>query len=133
MFGIGVSELAVIVIIALVVIGPNQIPELARSLGKMFAQFKRTTNGLRDQVDQEMRQFTETEEVKEFKNAVESELRTVESATTEFVQHHIAEGERELKAEEEQNTSAAATPAESATADSVSFAKSAPPDGKLPS
>ncbi|NVN91439.1 MAG: twin-arginine translocase TatA/TatE family subunit [Desulfuromonadales bacterium] len=43
MFGIGVPELLVILTLALIVIGPQQLPQIARSLGKAFAELKRTT------------------------------------------------------------------------------------------
>jgi sec-independent protein translocase protein TatA len=42
-FGIGLPELLIILAIALIVIGPKQLPELARSLGKGFAELKRAT------------------------------------------------------------------------------------------
>ena len=41
MFGIGMTELLVILAIALIVIGPKKLPELARSLGKGLAEFRR--------------------------------------------------------------------------------------------
>ena len=47
MFGIGMTELMVIFVIGLVVLGPKRLPELARSLGKSLAEFRRASNELR--------------------------------------------------------------------------------------
>ena len=41
MFGIGPTELLVILVIALLVLGPQRLPDLARSLGKAIGEFKR--------------------------------------------------------------------------------------------
>jgi Tat protein translocase TatB subunit len=41
MFGIGLSEFIVIVIVALIAIGPDKLPQLARTLGKAFSEFKK--------------------------------------------------------------------------------------------
>jgi Tat protein translocase TatB subunit len=47
MFGIGMTELMVIFVIGLVVLGPKRLPELARSLGKSLAEFRRASNEMR--------------------------------------------------------------------------------------
>jgi TatA/E family protein of Tat protein translocase len=47
MFGIGVQELAIIFVVALLVFGPKRLPELARGLGKAMAEFRRASNDLR--------------------------------------------------------------------------------------
>ena len=47
MFGIGMTELIVIFAIALIVLGPKRLPELARSLGRGIAEFRRASNDLR--------------------------------------------------------------------------------------
>ena len=44
MFGIGMQELLIILVIALIVVGPRKLPELAKSLGRGFAEFKRTAD-----------------------------------------------------------------------------------------
>jgi TatA/E family protein of Tat protein translocase len=47
-FGIGVPELLVILAIALLVLGPKRLPEVARSLGKGIAEFRRASSELRE-------------------------------------------------------------------------------------
>ncbi|HEX7926927.1 MAG TPA: Sec-independent protein translocase protein TatB [bacterium] len=108
MFGIGMSEFLVILIIGLVVVGPKQLPEVARTLGKLFAQFKRTTNDLKEQVDREVRQFSEMEEVKEFRRSMEDEMNGVKSAAEEmktqaedYVKKEIEETERLARLEDD--------------------------------
>jgi len=52
---LGVPELIVIFIVALIVFGPRKLPELGRSLGKSLAEFKRASNDLRNTLDDEIR------------------------------------------------------------------------------
>lgn len=50
MFGIGTPELLVILIVALVVLGPKRLPEVAKALGKGLAELRRATSGLTDEL-----------------------------------------------------------------------------------
>jgi len=47
MFGIGMTELVVILVVALIVFGPTRLPELARSLGRAMGEFRRASTDLR--------------------------------------------------------------------------------------
>jgi Tat protein translocase TatB subunit len=49
MFGIGTGELLLLLIIALVVLGPERMPKLARDLGRAMADFRRTSDELRNE------------------------------------------------------------------------------------
>jgi TatA/E family protein of Tat protein translocase len=49
MFGIGGPELLLILGLALIVLGPKKLPELARALGKGLAEFRRATDDLKDE------------------------------------------------------------------------------------
>lgn len=55
MFGIGFPELLLIAVIALVVIGPKRLPDLARALGRGFAEFRRATDELKQTFEEEAR------------------------------------------------------------------------------
>ena len=53
MFGIGFEHLLVILVVALLVVGPNKLPDVARALGRGYAEFKRTMDELRSTMDQD--------------------------------------------------------------------------------
>ena len=56
MFGsIGMPELIIIFVIALIIFGPRKLPELGRSLGKSIGEFKRASNDLRNTLEEEIR------------------------------------------------------------------------------
>jgi len=53
MFGIGMPEMIVILVIALIVIGPKKLPDLAKSMGRAMREFKRATSEFKDSLDVE--------------------------------------------------------------------------------
>lgn len=62
MFGIGMPEMLLIMAIALIVIGPKKLPDLAKSLGRAFAEFKRATSELKEslEIDDELKDIKTT-------------------------------------------------------------------------
>jgi len=66
---LGMSELIFIFLLALVVVGPKKLPELARTLGKYMAEFKRASNEFRNQLETEMMNIELEELAKKEKEA----------------------------------------------------------------
>ena len=54
MFGIGTSEILIILVIALLVLGPNEIPKIAKTLGRGMRELERAKNELKDSIQFEM-------------------------------------------------------------------------------
>lgn len=64
---IGMPEMVVIAIIALIIFGPRKLPELGKSLGKSIAEFKRASNELKNTLEDEIR----TEELNEARKSAQ--------------------------------------------------------------
>ena len=52
MFGIGMQEIIIIAIIALLVVGPKKLPDLAKTLGKTFGELRKAADGITDELKQ---------------------------------------------------------------------------------
>lgn len=57
MFGIGITELIVILVVALIVLGPERLPEVAQALGKALGELRKATSGLTDELRDVTRSF----------------------------------------------------------------------------
>ena len=67
MFGLGIPELIVIFVIALVVFGPKRLPDLGRSVGRAMSEFKKASQEFQDSVKEEMKEVEKTAQVEEIK------------------------------------------------------------------
>ena len=51
MLGIGMQEIIIILVVALIIIGPKNLPDLARALGRAMGEFRRAADDLKDNLD----------------------------------------------------------------------------------
>ena len=71
MFGLGIPELIVIFVIALVVFGPKKLPDLGKALGKGIAEFKRASQEVKDTIETEVRAAESSIDLAKLKSDVE--------------------------------------------------------------
>lgn len=93
MFGIGLNEMLVVGIIALVIIGPKRLPAVARTMGNMMAQFRRATNDLRDAVNDEI-SSTDLKDIKEAKSALEDDIWNFKNTAQKYIEEGAADIEK---------------------------------------
>jgi len=74
MFGIGSTELLIILVVALIVIGPSKLPEIAKTLGKAMAEFRRVSSDVKRTIEMEV----EKEEERRTKEEVKKDFKTIE-------------------------------------------------------
>jgi len=103
MFDISFAEMLVVGMVALVVLGPERLPRVARTLGHLFGRAQRYVNDVKNDIQHEI----ELEELKKLKSSVEDAARSVEEAA----QTEIRQFQKDMAATE--------TKIESATTDST--------------
>jgi sec-independent protein translocase protein TatB len=130
MFDIGFSELVVIGVVALIVIGPEKLPKTARTLGHLFGRLQRYVSDVKADISREM----ELEELRKLQTQVQNAARDIEtsvSAAARDVETGVRNVESELSATAVDSTPAP-LPASTPTDAGPPPAASAPPAPSAP-
>jgi TatA/E family protein of Tat protein translocase len=116
MFNIGVPELLIIVAIALIVFGPNKLPELAKAFGRAMREFKKATEEVKESFE------AETKDLEELKGTLSDEKEKLIADFAGEVSEHeaeastLSEATTETLAESETSSVAETPPLEEASA-----------------
>ena len=115
MFDVGIWELAVIGVVALVVLGPERLPKVARTAGHLFGRLQRYVAQVKSDINREM-EAAELGKVKsEFENAAQSFKQEIESKAAE-TDRELREVESTIDRQLRAGEAEAATPATAAPA-----------------
>ena len=112
MFDIGFWEVLIISVLALLVIGPERLPDVARKAGRMIGKVRRFVNSVRSDLERELRTDElekmlnqQNEQIQELKNILNDTASTVESELKETEQLvHTIPDETEAKAKAKAET-----------------------------
>jgi sec-independent protein translocase protein TatA len=74
MFGLGLPELLVIFVIALLVFGPKKLPELGKSIGRAMAEFKKASDEFKESMQEEMKEVEKSANLEEIKKLGKIEI-----------------------------------------------------------
>ncbi len=110
MFDIGFSEIVVIAVVALVVIGPERLPKTARTLGHLFGRLQRYVADVKADINREM-QLEDLRKLQQQVQSAATEFETSMSAAARDLERGVRSVESELNATAQAAT--AATPAAS--------------------
>lgn len=121
MFGLGVTEILLIAAIALIFIGPQKLPDLARALGRGFAEFKRATDEMKGTFAEELRNSNS-----EARERLQREGKLVPPGSGEVVVNPYVDGDPEARPYSEADI--APTPP-AASEETVAVGGVTPPDG----
>jgi sec-independent protein translocase protein TatB len=92
MFDVGFTEILVIMVVALIVIGPDRLPKVARSMGQWLGRVQRFINTVKQDVNRSM----ELEELRELERKVKAEADALERAAQQ-IDNDVGHGVRQLE------------------------------------
>ena len=130
MFDIAFSEITLIAVVALIVIGPERLPKVAKTLGHLFGRLQRYVNDVKADISREM----ELDELRKLKTEVQSAAQDFQQSVTQATQE-VESGVRSVEAQlnaAEAATSAAAAADSNASAVAAATATETPPPPTLP-
>lgn len=93
MFGVGIPEILVILVIALLVIGPDKLPEIAKTLGKALSEFKKVMDGVKSSIEEEQKSVERSVEAP----IVKTSLKEKEESLKKDYEEAIEEKNRKSK------------------------------------
>ena len=105
MFDVGFSEIMIIAVVALIVIGPERLPKVARTLGHLFGRAQRYVNEVKTDIQREM----ELDELKKLQTSVQDTVNSIENT----VRQEVQETQDQLQAVTDVETPVAASSAPS--------------------
>jgi sec-independent protein translocase protein TatB len=105
MFDIGFSEIVVIAVVALIVLGPERLPKAARTMGHLFGRLQRYVNDVKSDINREM----ELEELKKLQQEVKSAARDIEQSVSSAASS-VESGVRDVEAQLNAGAHETATP-----------------------
>ncbi len=83
MFEIGFSELVMILVVALVVVGPERLPKVARTLGLLWARAQRYVNGVKADIERDMAM----DELRQLKAKIQAEAESAQQSVRKLDQN----------------------------------------------
>ena len=116
MFGVDFSELVVIFVVALIVVGPERLPRVARTAGHLWGRLERYINGVKADISREMA----VEELRQLQQKVNQEIMRAEQAANQTMQT--------VDQQRQQINSAMAQPAVQASVQPAAIAQQAQPE-----
>lgn len=117
MFDISFTEIMVIAVVALIVVGPDRLPKVARTLGHLLGRVRRYVSDVKNDIQREM----EVEELNELHSSVQETAHSIENSVREEV------SELQATTDIRTTTTPTATSQSEVARDKTSLKKSSPP------